>query len=78
MLKVKSERAGGKKISAVDRAARQEDEIDQATFAIGRKIQRKGIKARQPLQTSLKNNTGFIKEIFESAAVEVGRELEGT
>ena len=77
MTAVKAARKGGEKISAIARAGRQESAIDQATWAIGRAIARRGIKAKAPLQTALKANEKFIEQAFDDASVIAAKEIEG-
>jgi hypothetical protein len=77
MTAVKAARKGGEKISAKTRAGRQESAIDSATWAIGRAIARRGIKAKAPLQTSLKANEQFIQQAFDDAGDLAAKDIEG-
>lgn len=78
MTAVKAARKAGSKISKEGRESRQESAIDSATWAIGRAIARRGIKAKAPLQTSLKANQGFIQQAFDDASEVAAKEIEGS
>lgn len=73
----KAVRSLGQKVSAVKRANFEEREIDDATWAVARAIKHRGIKAKAPLQTSLKANDQFIQQAFDDASVLAAKDIEG-
>jgi hypothetical protein len=52
-----------------------EERIDEVTFAVGRKIVRKGIKAKRPIGNAFNANRGFIDREIDRGVQEVFDQL---
>lgn len=77
MVATKAARAAKQKVSKVQRESSEEEAIDQATWAIGRAIVRRGIKPKRPLGNAMTANRGFIQQVFDETAERTAKEIEG-